>query len=80
MLKVEAKTKHSPEEAIKRAVAFFTTGYGLKVTEQTSTSVCLEGGGGRITVTVCAEGKGASVEVESQEWDRQAREFIKKLA
>ncbi|MBM2825573.1 MAG: hypothetical protein HW402_1237 [Dehalococcoidales bacterium] len=80
MIKIEAKTKLSPEEVIKRAAAFFTSGYGLKMTEQTPTSVCLEGGGGRVMVTVRTEAKGTSVEVESQEWDRQAREFIKKLA
>lgn len=77
MLRIAAKTKLSPEEVIKRALAFFGAGgYGLTVKEQTGDYVCLEGGGGLVEVTASAKRKGAEVEVVSQEWDYQAKEFI----
>jgi hypothetical protein len=78
MLKLAAKTKLSPEDAVKRAVGFFGSGsYGLEVKEQTDTCAYFVGGG--VDVTACAEEKGTSVEVESREWDFQTREFIGKL-
>jgi len=80
MLKLAKKSKLSSEEAIKRAVAFFgPKGYGLTVKEQNPTCVNFEGGGGRVQVTACSEEKGTSVEVESREWDYQAREFLRKI-
>ena len=80
MLKIAIKTKLSPEEAIKRAVEFFGSGgYGLNVIKETSTSACFEGGGGGVEGTPCAEGKGASVELVSQECDYQVTEFIGKI-
>ncbi len=80
MLKIATKTKLSPEEAIKRAVAFFGPGgYGLEVKNQTSDCTYLEGGGGGVNVTACTEEKGTSVELESREWDYQVKEFISKI-
>ena len=80
MLKIGTKTRLTPEEATRRAKDFFGPGgYGLKLIEETPTSACFEGGGGRVDVVTCAEGKGASVDLVSQEWDYQVREFINKL-
>jgi hypothetical protein len=80
MLKIATKTKLSPEETIKHAVEFFGPGgYGLKVIEQSSDYIRLEGGGGGVEITACAEGKGSSVELLSREWDYQVREFINKV-
>lgn len=80
MLKIGTKTKLTPEQAIKQAKEFFGAGgYGLQVVEEDSSSACFEGGGGRVEVVACAEGKGASVDLVSQEWDYQAREFVKKI-
>ena len=81
MLKIATKTKMSPEDAIKKAVEFFGTGgYGLKVTEQSGTGACFEGGGGVVEVTACAEEKETSVELVSREWDYQVKEFIRKIS
>jgi len=81
MLKIGTKTKLSPEDAIKRAVEFFGPGgYGLKVTEQSDTGACFEGGGGGVEVVACAEEKETSVELVSREWDYQVREFISKIS
>jgi hypothetical protein len=77
MLKMEAKTKLSPEEIVKRAIAFFGPGgYGLEVEEQSAGYVCLEGGGGVVEVTALAQAKGTSVELVSREWDYQVKEFF----
>jgi hypothetical protein len=77
MVRMEAKTKLSPEEIIKRAIVFFGPGgYGLGVKEQTSGYICFEGGGGVVEVTASAEGKRTSVELVSQEWDYQLKEFL----
>ena len=74
---MSAKTKLKPEEVVRRAVNFFGPGgYGLGVKEQTSDYVCLEGGGGVVEVIASAEGKGASVELVSREWDYQVKEFL----
>jgi hypothetical protein len=77
MIRMTAKSKLKPDEIIKRAVNFFGPGgYGLGVKEQTSGYVCLEGGGGVVEVIASAEGKGASVELVSREWDYQVKEFL----
>ena len=77
MIRMTAKTKMSPEETIKRAVAFFGAGgYGLEVKEQSAGYVYFEGGGGGVEVKAVAEGKGASVELVSREWDYQVKEFL----
>ena len=77
MLRMMTKTKLSPEEAIKRAVAFFgPVGYGLKVKEQDDCCAYFEGGGGGVEVTASTEKKGTFVELVSREWDYQVTEFI----
>ena len=80
MLKIATKTKLSPEEAVKRAVEFFgPDGYGLEIKNQSPDCAYFEGGGGGVEVTACAEEKRTSVELESREWDYQAKEFIRKI-
>lgn len=77
MIRMAAKTSMSPEEAIKRAVAFFGPGgYGLEVTEQSAGYACFEGGGGRVEVSVLSQGKDTSLELVSQEWEYQVKEFL----
>ena len=77
MIRMMAKTKLSPGEAIKRAAAFFGAGgYGLEITKQSADCICFAGGGGSIEVTAAEEAKGASVELVSQEWDFQVKEFL----
>ncbi len=81
MLKIATKTKLNPEKAIKQAIEFFGPGgYGLEVKEQSTECASFEGGGGGVEVTACAEGKGASVELISSEWDYQVKEFINEIS
>ncbi len=80
MVKIETKTKLSPEEAIKRAVEFFGPGgLGLEVKSQEEGCAYFEGGGGGVQVTACIEGKETSVEMESREWDYQVKQFVGKI-
>jgi len=80
MLKIAVRTKLSPEEAIRQAINFFgPNGYKLKVVDQSDTSVSLEGGGGSIEITACAEDGKTTVEFISREWDYQVKEFIKAI-
>ena len=80
MLNISTKTKLSPEQAIQRAVDFFGPGgYGLEIKEQCDDSVYLVGGGGSVSVSVCTDEGKTSVDVTSQEWDYQAKEFIQKM-
>jgi len=80
MLRIEAKTKLSPKQAVERAIKFFGPGgYGLKVRESSEDGAAFEGGGGGVIVNVRLAEKGATVEVESHEWDFQAKEFLRKI-
>jgi hypothetical protein len=81
MLRIETKTKLSPEAAIKKAIEFFgEDGEGLTVKEQTPTFARFEVAGGAVEVLACAEGKGSSVEMTTQEWEIQVNKFAEKLA
>ena len=81
MIRLEYKTKLSPEKAIERAVAFFgPDGYGLEVKENMANHAFFVGGGGSVTITVKPEDKKTSVDIVSQEWDFQVHEFIEKTS
>ncbi len=47
--------------------------------EQDECCVTFEGGGGHVSVAICEKGKGSEVELETREWDYQAREFMAKI-
>jgi hypothetical protein len=80
MIRLHKKASITPEKAIEKAVDFFgPKGYGLKVYDQGPTCVKFEGSGGDVEVTSCAEDKGSSVEIVSNEWEIQAREFMSKI-
>jgi hypothetical protein len=79
VLKLETKTKLSPEDVVKRAVEFFTSRYGLKVLEKDSACVSFEGGEGGVEITTSSQKKVTTVEVASNGWDEEIKEFIKKL-
>jgi hypothetical protein len=80
MMKLSIKSKHSPEEVIKRAVKYFgPEGFGLKVKESDDCCATFEGGGGEVRVTVTEQKKGSTVDIESREWDFQSRAFLEKV-
>jgi hypothetical protein len=80
MLNLEMTTKLSEKEAAKRVKAFFGEGgLGLKVTEESPGCFNFEGGGGYVRATVCTEKKKTRIDLQTQEWEIQAKEFAAKL-
>ena len=80
MINVEAKTKLSQEEVIKRAVAYFgPDGYGLKIIEQSDNSLSFEGGGGGGALATREEEGKTTVSIVSREWDYQTKKFLGKI-
>jgi hypothetical protein len=80
MIRLEVKTKLSPEEAVKQAVAYFGPGgYGLDVKENYKNHAHFEGGGGSVTISTSAKDKKTIVELVSREWDYQVQGFAEKI-
>jgi hypothetical protein len=70
------KTKLSTVEVLAKAEEYFGAGgLGLEVTSRDDCRLTLAGGGGHVTVTV-SEGDKTAVDVETQEWDYQVKEFM----
>lgn len=80
MLRISKETKLSAEEIISLASDFFgREGAGLEEKSRNSCCITFEGGGGLVIVTL-GEGEGkSSVDVETREWEYQAKEFLDKL-
>ena len=80
MLRLNTRTKLSPEEVVKRAVEYFGPGgYGLKVKEQGDACAYFEGGGGGVEVTACVDKDSTSVDLETREWEFQVKDFARKI-
>jgi len=80
MIRLELKTKLSPEKAIEKAVDYFgPKGYGLEVKEHYKNHAYFEGGGGSVTVSTSTKEKKTAVEIVSKEWDFQVQEFAEKI-
>jgi hypothetical protein len=77
MISLTKNTKTKPEDVKKRAIAFFgPKGLGLKITSEEACSVCLVGGGGDVRVAAAREEKGTKVDIETREWEPQAKDFM----
>ena len=80
MINLEVKTKLSQEEVVKRLKKFFGKGgLGLDIREETPQCLNFEGGGGYVTATICLEGGKTRIDLVSQEWDHQVKEFASSL-
>jgi hypothetical protein len=80
MVKLNIKTKQKPDKVVEQAVKFFgPLGYGLTVSDQTNTCATFDGDGGSISIVACAEDQETSVDVETQKFDYQAKEFAKQV-
>jgi hypothetical protein len=80
MLRIAAETRLTPEEAIKKVIAYFgPAGHKMELISQTETSVYFEGTGGSIAAEAVKENGKTSLEFVSREWDYQVREFIRTL-
>ncbi len=78
MIRISAKTKRKPEEVMEKAVQYFSSELGLKLTDRSECCAYFEGAGGHVKVSLSVDAD-TEVEVESREWEHQAKEFLKKL-
>jgi hypothetical protein len=80
MIHLEGKSRLGPEEVLDRAKKFFGKGgQGLELTEENASCLTFTGGGGYVTATVCLEGEQTKVDLVSQEWEYQVKEFLSKI-
>jgi hypothetical protein len=80
MARYGVETKLSPEEAIRKAVAYFGEGgLGLDATEEETCCAFFEGGGGHVRVTAASGEKTTVVELETREWDYDVKQFMRQI-
>lgn len=80
MLKLELRTKKSPQQVIQKLKGFFGQGgLGLDLKEDAPACLTFEGGGGYVTASLCKEQGETRVDLITQEWDFQVREFSSRL-
>jgi hypothetical protein len=72
-----ASSKLPAEKVIAKAKEYFGK-LGLKAVSEDPGSICMEGGGGRVTVTACGE-KGSDVEIVTTEWDFHVKQFLQMI-
>lgn len=78
MIVLEKKTKGKREELLKKAKLFFGPGgEGLTVSSEGDCCIIFQGAGGHVTVSLNEEEAGyIKVQIESKEWDYQAKKFL----
>ena len=80
MLNLEVKTKSTPEKVVKKLKSYFGEGgQGLELRDDTSQCLNFEGAGGYVTATLCPEENLTRVELITQEWEYQVKQFAAKL-
>ncbi len=81
MINLEAKTELSLEEVASRLKKYFGKGgLGLDLTEETVQCLTFEGGGGYVTATLCLEEGKTRVNLVTQEWDYQVKDFLSAIS
>jgi hypothetical protein len=80
MLKIAKQTGLVPEEIIDRALKFFGKGgEGLEEKERNPCCISFEGGGGYVSISIDDAEKHRLVDVETREFEYQAKQFLGKL-
>lgn len=80
MIHLGKESRLSPTEVLGKALQFFgLDGVGLEVKEHDEGCARFEGGGGYVFVQVCEKGKGSEIDLETREWDYQAKQFMGKI-
>lgn len=78
----EKKTKKKRNDVIEKAKSFFgPNDLGLTIASEDECCLTFEGGGGHVTISLTEEAGSSetTVEVETREWDFQAKKFIQSL-
>jgi len=80
MINLERSTKLSTDEVMKRLKKYFGKGgQGLEATEENPYCISYSGGGGYVNATVCVEDGKTKVNLVTQEWEYQVKEFLSQL-
>jgi len=80
MLKIAKQTGLVPEEVIDRASKFFGKGgEGLEEKERNPCCISFEGSGGYVAVSIVDEDNHRIVDVETREFEYQAKRFLERL-
>jgi len=77
MLRIAKQTRLKAEDIVRKASAYFGEG-GENLTEKERNPCCVsfEGGGGYVAVSVSDEDKHRVVDVETREFEYQAKRFL----
>ncbi len=79
MINLDIKTKLSASEVYRLLKSFFCGELGLKITEETESCLSFEGGGGYVFTNVYSEEEETKVNLKSSEWERQVKEFARRI-
>ena len=82
LLRMGKETKQSPQEVLKKAIAFFGEGgVGLELVQQQPNAVQFTGGGGHVQVTVSptADGQKTDVDLQTRDWEYDVKRFLQEL-
>ena len=82
MIRIARTTnKLTSKEAVDKAVEYFGAGgLGMEMTERADCCVHFLGAGGHVRVTTSEQPDGKiEVEVESKEWDYDAKKFLEQI-
>jgi hypothetical protein len=80
MIRIAKTTRLTADEVIRRAATFFGKGgEGLEQTSRQDCCVSFAGGGGHVSVFVADEKTHRTVEVESREFEYQAKRFLESV-
>lgn len=80
MLRIAKQTRLRPDDIIDKASTYFgKKGQGLEEKDRNRCCISFEGAGGYLAVTVADENDHRIVDVETREFEYQAKHFLKTL-
>jgi len=80
MINLEKSTKLSTDEVMNRLKRYFGKGgQGLEAAEESPYCISYSGGGGYVNATVCVEDGKTKINLVTQEWEYQVKEFLSQL-
>ena len=78
MLRIGKDTTQRPQDVLAKATSFFGPGgTGLKVIPRGPHTLAFTGGGGFVLVHAKPKDKGSEIDIQTREWDYDARRFLR---
>ncbi len=80
MLNISKETNLSPEEIRQKTRDYFgEKGLKLEMTEEEDGCLSFSGGGGYVNATICAAENKNRIDIVTQEWEYDVKEFLSRL-